>query len=171
MIDRIRRLPLSYLPVLVALVGLLVGGMWLLERSDRQARDTIRKHHLEDIERSLFLARDLHGTYPPYEQTTWCGQLNDPQNAAVAAQVEAALRAQNEKYGNQAKPFPTDPLAAQGVDYFYWKRSPALFELYAILEADPTGERTSAGCDNAEQLTYDYGLLSAFREERVTLTP
>lgn len=145
--------------------------MWLVERSDQQARDTIRKHHLEDIERSLFFARGLHGTYPPYDMVAWCGQLNAPRNAAVKAQVEAALRAQNETYANPAKPFPTDPLAHDGVDYFYWKRSPALFELYAILEADPTAERTTTGCDNAPPLTYDYGLNSSLREDRVTLTP
>lgn len=164
-------LAVSRLPVLLALFAVLGGGIWLMERSDQQARDTIRKHHLEDIERSLFFARGQHGTYPPYNEVTWCGQLNAPQNAAVKAQVEAVLRAQNEKYGNEAKPFPTDPLAASGVDYFYWKRSPALFELYAILEADPTGERSTAACDNAPPLTYDYGLNSALREDRVTLTP
>lgn len=190
MVGRNRGFYLSRLPVLVALVALLLGGMWLLERSDKQARDTIRKHHLEDIERSLFFARGQHGTYPPYASSSWCGLLNAPENAAVRAEVEGALRAQNEMYANQAKPFPVDPLmdqlprealAAWGQsqkdgskrvpDYFYWKRSPAVFELYAILEADPTGERSTAGCDNAATLTYDYGLNSAFREDRVTLTP
>lgn len=185
-------LAVSRLPVLLALFAVLGGGIWLMERSDQQARDTIRKHHLEDIERSLFFARGQHGTYPPYDKVAWCGQLNAPHNAAVKAQVEAVLRAQNEKYGNEAKPFPKDPLQdlspreakpawgrradEQGQnnqlpDYFYWKRSPALFELYAILEADPTGERSTAMCDNAPPLTYDYGLNSALREERVTLTP
>lgn len=164
-------LAVSRLPVLLALFAVLFGGIWLVERSDKQARDTIRKHHLEDIERSLFSARILHGSYPPYDVPTWCGLLNAPENEAVRAQVEAALRAQNETYANQAKPFPTDPLAADGVDYFYWKRSPVVFELYAVLEADPTGERNTSGCDNAPNLTYDYGLNSALREERVTLTP
>lgn len=164
-------LNISRLPVILAAVGVLLGGLWLLERSDQQARDTIRKHHLEDIERSLFFARSVHGTYPPYDQPTWCGQLNAPQNTAVRAEVEAVLRAQNKTYANAAKPFPADPRASAGVDYFYWKRSPALFELYAILEASPTGERRTAGCDNAPDRAYDYGLLSAFREDRVTLTP
>ncbi|GEM_PF-1865597 len=171
MVGRNRGFYLSRLPVFVALAALLLGGMWLLERSDKQARDTIRKHHLEDIERSLFFARGQHGTYPPYASSSWCGLLNAPANAAVRAEVEAVLRAQNETYANKAKPFPTDPLAEAGVDYFYWKRSPAVFELYAILEADPNGERSTAGCDNAAALTYDYGLNSAFRENRVTLTP
>ncbi len=163
---------MSALPIFIALIALLVGGIFLLERSDRQARDTIRKHHLEDIERSLYFARKLHGTYPPYEAPTWCGKLNAPENAAVRAEVEAALRAQNEKYANPAKPFPTDPQAAKdGSDYFYWKRSLALFELYAVLEAAPTGERSTTACPTTPNLVYDYGLSSALREDRTSLAP
>lgn len=168
----VRRLLLSpRLPVAVALLGVLLGGMWLLDRSDKQARDTIRKHHLEDIERSLFFARDVYGTYPPYEQPTWCGRLNDPANETVRMHIEAVLREQNATYANAAKPFPADPLFQEGIDYFYWKRSPALFELYAILEADHSGDRSTRGCDNAPALTYDYGLTSVWREDRSTLQP
>lgn len=148
----------------------LIGGAALLTRADRQARDTIRKHHLEDLERSLFFARDVHGTYPPFDAATWCGRLNDPHNEAVRTQVEQALRAQNEQYANEQKPFPTDP-AGGCYDYFYWKRSPALFELYARLEAAPTGERQTILCDNAPAEYYDYGLTSALREDRVTNRP
>lgn len=173
------RAALSRLPVLLALLALLVGGAALIERSDRQARDTIRKHHLEDLERSLYFAQTIHGTYPPYEAATWCGRLNDPAHAAVRAQVEAALRAQNEKYANAAKPFPTDPLWGQSSsvdlaqedqipDYFYWKRSPALFELYAVLEAAPTGERATQACGSAPAGRYDYGISSAERIDRTS---
>ena len=145
---------------------LAVGGMVLLERSDRQARDTIRKHHIEDIERSLYFARSLHGTYPPYDQATWCGVLSDPENRDIRNQVEETLRAQHEKYANPEKPFPTDPRFAEAAgDYFYWKRSPASFELYAVLEADPNGERNTALCPTSPALTYDYGVASIWRED------
>lgn len=155
------------MPLLVALILVGVGGAGLLTRADQQARDTIRKHHLADIETSLYLAKSLHGTYPPYEQASWCGQLNDPKNADARRQLEAALRQQNEQYANQAKPFPTDPLKVH--DYFYWKRSPAMFELYAILETDKTNERNSLDCPNAAPMFYDYGTASIWREGRVNL--
>lgn len=158
---------LNRLPVLVALLALLVGGIFLVHRSDAQARDTIRKHHLEDIERSLYFVRSLRGTYPPYDQPTWCGLLNDHQNEAVRAQIEEALRAQNQQYGNLEKPFPTDPAAATlGVDYFYWKRSPALFELYAVLEADRNGERNTQLCTTAPSRFFDYGITASLEREQ-----
>jgi hypothetical protein len=156
----------SRLPLAIALLTLALGGWWLLERSDAQARDTIRKHHLDDIEHALYFARDTHGTFPPYDSATWCGQLNAPANRAVRDQVEAALRQQHEKYANPAKPFPTDP--RPDLDYFYWKRSPAMFELYANLEAAATGERNTLLCPTTAAQYYDYGLLSVEREETGT---
>lgn len=157
---------LNRLPVLLALAALLFGGILLVDRADAQARDTIRKHHLEDIERSLYFARSLRGTYPPYGQPTWCGLLNDPANANVRAQVEEALRSQHEQYGNLEKPFPTDPAAeALHTDYFYWKRSDALFELYSVLEADPNGERSSQLCPGAAPQFFDYGIVSSRERE------
>lgn len=153
---------------MVAIVSVTVGGFFLLWRSAGQARDTIRKHHLADLEQSLFFARELHGTFPPYEESSWCGLLNDPKNSAVREQVEEVLRQQNNKYGNQAKPFPTDPLA--GNDYLYWKRSPAVFELYAVLEQAKTSEKNSLGCDNAPGLYFDYGTTSRWREDIPNLT-
>ncbi|MEX2055216.1 MAG: hypothetical protein WD972_03460, partial [Candidatus Andersenbacteria bacterium] len=104
-----------------------------------------------------------------------CGLLNDPANESVRAQVEEVLRAQNEKYGNEAKPFPMDPLrlvdTESAADYFYWKRSPALFELYAILEADPNGERTTMACPTTPDQIFDYGISSGLREDRTTFEP
>lgn len=159
-------------PVFIAFFFLIVGGIFLLHLSDAQARDTIRKHHLEGIERSLYLARLTHGTYPPYDQPSWCGALADPKNASVQAEIEAALRLQNEKYTNPDKPFPTDPLAAHpspdspAPSYFYWKRSPASFELYSILEADQNNNRSTSGCLNTNLQFYDYGIASVWRENR-----
>jgi len=152
------------LPVAVALAALLLGGWLLLDRADAQARDTIRKHHLEDIEQALFFARGQNGTYPPYDQPSWCGQLNAPDNKDVRRQIEEALRTQNDKYANLDKPFPADPSSTAG--YFYWKRSPAIFELYATLEMDRNAERSTINCANAPTLTYDYGLTSVWRENR-----
>ena len=166
-------------PVYLAFIFLVLGGIFLLNRADAQARDTIRKHHLEDIEQSLYLARLTHGTYPPYDQPSWCGTLADPANAAVQAEIEAALRLQNEKYANPSKPFPTDPLATNPSPstklnqsptlnflpaYFYWKRSPASFELYSILEADSNQDRSTSGCPTTDLLFYDYGIASVWRE-------
>jgi len=153
---------LTRLPLFIALLLVIGGGAALLTRSAQQARDTIRKHHLDDIEHALYFARDLHGTYPPYAETEWCGALNDPKNSAVKTAVEEALRAQHTKYSNPQKPFPTDPLA--GHDYFYWKHSPASFELYSILEAAPTGEKNTSGCAQSPLSFYDYGLNSVLRE-------
>jgi hypothetical protein len=169
------------LPVGIALAFLILGGVFLLHRADAQARDTIRKHHLEDIEQALYFARGQHGTYPPYDEPSWCGELSSPENSAVRQQVEEALRTQNEKYANLAKPFPADPLQAnqsspevppgrRGTDnahvYFYWKRSPAVFELHAILENDRTGERETSRCSGAPAYQYDYGITSVWREDR-----
>lgn len=154
-----------YLPVIIALCGLAVGGLFFLQRADRQGRDTIRKHHLEDVEQALYLARTLHGTYPPYDLPEWCGTLSLPENRAVRDQVESVLRQQNEQYANPDKPFPTDPrFANQPHDYFYWKRSPASFELYAVLEDAPTGERNTLQCPGSQPLYYDYGISSVLRE-------
>lgn len=159
------------------MVGILIvtaAGVLLLQRADDQARDTIRKHHLADLEQSLFFARELHGTFPPYEQTSWCGLLSDPKNSAVREQVETVLRQQNNKYGNENKPFPEDP---QNLGYFYWKRSPAVFELYAVLEQGRSGERNTLLCGNSPAyrtgrpaLYYDYGLTSRWRENLPNLT-
>lgn len=160
-----------YLPLAATVLLLAGGGVMLLNRAEEQARDTTRKHHLEDIEQSLFFARSVHGTYPPYDQPMWCGRLNDPSNQATREQIEIVLRTQNSKYENPDKPFPSDPLSARhGYDYFYWKRSPAVFELYAVLEQDPNGERNTADCDNSPLLHYDYGLTSVWRENNAIPT-
>ncbi|MEK7557465.1 MAG: hypothetical protein AAB538_05790 [Patescibacteria group bacterium] len=171
----------SQLPLVFGVVITILGGVFLLNRASEQARDTIRKHHLADVEQSLFFARELHGTVPPYENTSWCGLLNDPKNTTVRDQIELALRQQNNKYGNEAKPFPADPLAGQQpreasakwdriYDYFYWKRSPAVFELYAILEQDQNKERNTLLCANSPPLYYDYGITSRWRENLINLT-
>ncbi len=182
------------LPLIVAASLFLVGGFFLLNRADTQARDTIRKHHLEDLEKSLYFARNIHGTYPPYDEPTWCGFLNDS-NSKARIQIEKVLRAQHEKYANPDKPFPHDPLSSQefpiapaiapAIDgttedqpalrqeqdfagYFYWKRNPATFELYSILETNPTRDRSTAGCpnlpENQPETTFDYGITSIWRE-------
>lgn len=151
------------LPLAVALVLVTILGAFLLNRADEQSRDTIRKHHLADIEQSLYFTRELHGTFPPYDMPSWCGLLNDPKNVAVRSQVEEVLRAQNNKYANEAKPFPEG-------EYFYWKRSPAVFELYASLEQDNNNERNSLLCDNNQGLYFDYGLTSRWREDLINLT-
>jgi len=159
------------MPLFVAVLLVLFGGVFLLERSDAQARDTIRKHHLADIEQALLFASRIHGTYPPYDQPTWCGALSDPANRAVRDQVEAALREQHEKYANPAKPFPEDPrfgptlqVDTDRLGYFYWKRSPALFELYAILEADEQGQFPTIDCEAAPAEVYEYGLNLRVRQ-------
>lgn len=157
-----------HLPLTVGIITLLAAGAFLLDRADGQARDTIRKHHLADLEQSLFFARELHGTFPPYKEASWCGLLNDPKNFAVKSEVEQVLREQNNKYGNEAKPFPVDPLGQQ--DYFYWKRSPAVFELYAILEQGNTNEKNTLRCAESPPLYYDYGITSRWRENAPNLT-
>lgn len=92
--------------MLVAIILVSLGGIFLLNRADEQLRDTTRRHHLQDIEQSLYFAKSLHGTYPPYDQPSWCGLLNDPSNRAVRDQVEEVLRAQNNKYKNPRETFP-----------------------------------------------------------------
>lgn len=152
-------------PIAAALLALIFGGLFLINKNDAQARDTIRKHHLADLEQALYLARNRHGAYPPYDQAAWCGRLNDPANASVKGEIEAALRQRIEKYANIQKPFPQDPLSTRP-DYFYWKRSPEVFELYSVLEADPNHNRNTLRCAQAEPVYYDYGLNSALRENK-----
>ncbi len=152
----------AHLPLIVAVLGLIAGGTFLLHRSEAQARDTIRKHHLQDVEDALYFAYSLHGTYPPYNEPTWCGHLNaDSNRGSTRQEIEAALRQQNEKYANPAKPFTADPLPEH--DYFYWKRSPAVFELYSILETDPNHTRSTYHCPEVSPEFFDYGLNSRWR--------
>jgi hypothetical protein len=167
-------------PLILATALFLIGGLFLLNRADTQARDTTRKHHLEDLEHALYFARNIYGTYPPYDQPTWCGFLDDADSEA-RVQIEEALRAQHEKYANPDKPFPTDPLLANTNEstksrsdsstpsYFYWKRNPATFELYSILETTPTQDRSTNGCPDLPSdqttITYDYGITSIWREQ------
>lgn len=159
------------LPLAITLLLVFGGGVFLLDKADKQTRDTTRKHHLEDIEKSIYFARNEHGTFPPYNQPTWCGLLNAQENESVRNQIEVALRDENEKYANKEKPFPSDPLYKEkGYDYFYWKRSPVMFELYAVLEGDKTGERNTIACDNAPKLEFDYGINSALRQNNNRLS-
>lgn len=146
-----------------ALLLLTIAGTLLLVKQDRQARDTIRKHHLADIETALYLARRTRGTFPPYDELTWCGIISAQGNEAVRQQIEDALRIAVEKYENPAKPFPQDPTEKER-NYYYWKRSPSMFELYSILEAAPTGERSTFSCPEGIHTTYDYGIASILRE-------
>lgn len=160
----------KHVPLFAALILLAVGGVFLLNKAQRQTHDTTRKHHLQDIESSLYFVQSLAGTYPPYEESSWCGFLNAPENEGVRDQVEEGLRAQNEKYANEEKPFPTDPLYQVGSsdetiwDYFYWKRSPSSFELYAVLEQEKNGDRNSLKCPNQPGQFFDYGIASIQRE-------
>jgi len=162
---------IASLPIILAAAALVLGGVFFLERSEAQARDTIRKHHLADVEQALLFASRTEGTYPPYDQPTWCGQLSDPRNRDVRNQVEAALRAQHEKYANPAKPFPEDPLYGPTLasdtsrnGYFYWKRSPVMFELYSALEADTQGKFSTTDCPGSSSDVYEYGLNLRVRQ-------
>ncbi len=154
---------LLYAPVAAALVLLIVGGAILIQKADMQARDTIRKHHLADIETALQLARRQHGTFPPYNEFSWCGLISAPENTDLAKTIEAPLRDAVEKYANPEKPFPEDPKKSVA-GYYYWKRSPEMFELYSVLEAAPTGERNTFACPTGIHTTYDYGISSILRE-------
>ena len=153
----------KFAPVFVALFLLLTSGTLLLIKQDKQARDTIRKHHLADIETALYLSRTKHGTFPPYNELTWCGVISASENKIVQDAIELSLRDAVEKYSNENKPFPTDPKEAQR-GYYYWKRSPSMFELYSVLEAEKTGERNTFNCKNGIHTTYDYGISSILRE-------
>ena len=155
------------LPVILALALLAGGGLFLLDRADKQARDTIRKHHLDDLEQSLYLAYQVKGEYPPFGQTSWCGQLSNPANRDIRNQIEPYLRNRIEKYENPDKPFPSDPLFSSTTqDYFYWKRSPAAFELYSVLEADRNSNRTTENClESQPAVAFDYGLNSILRQQ------
>lgn len=147
-----------------ALLLLLITGGFLLLKQDRQARDTIRKHHLADIESALYFARIKHGTFPPYNELTWCGVISAPENKNVQDDIEESLRMAVDTYANAAKPFPQDPKETER-NYYYWKHSPSMFELYSILEAAPTGERNTFACPEGIHTTYDYGIASILRED------
>lgn len=155
---------IRYAPIAAALFLLAFAGVLLLQKQDLQARDTIRKHHLADMETALYLARNVHGTFPPYDQLSWCGVISAPENAAVKSQLEESLRIAVEKYENKEKPFPEDP-TEKIRNYYYWKRSPSMFELYSILEAAPTGERNTFACPEGFHGAYDYGISSILRED------
>lgn len=154
---------ISYAPVAAVLMLLMIGGTLLLIKEDRQSRDTIRKHHLADLETALYLARNTNGTFPPYTEPSWCGVISAPENKSVQDAIEASLRKAVDKYENPEKPFPVDPKESER-NYYYWKRSPSMFELYSVLEADKTGERNTFECEKGIHTTYDYGIASILRE-------
>ncbi|OGY36437.1 MAG: hypothetical protein A3E36_03520 [Candidatus Andersenbacteria bacterium RIFCSPHIGHO2_12_FULL_45_11b] len=154
---------IQYAPVAAALLLLIIAGFTLIHKEDKQARDTIRKHHLADIETALGLAKRQHGQFPPYDQLTWCGVISDPTNSSVQAAIEVPLRQAVEKYENPQKPFPEDPNNPVK-NYYYWKRSPSMFELYSVLEAAPTGDRNTFSCPTGLHTAYDYGISSILRE-------
>lgn len=155
----------SYMPVLAMLFLLAIGGFFLIQKEDLQSRDTIRKHHLADIETALKLAKKQHGQFPPYDVLTWCGVISDPANKDLQNDIETLLRKSVDKYANLEKPFPIDPKESVR-NYYYWKRSPAMFELYAVLEADNNGDRNTFSCPTGLHTTYDYGISSILREEQ-----
>lgn len=148
---------------MATLLLLLTSGTFLLIKQDKQSRDTIRKHHLADIETALYLARNNHGTFPPYNKLSWCGVISAPENKPVQDMIEESLRKAVDKYKNPEKHFPTDP-TEQKRGYYYWKRSPSMFELYSVLEAEKTGERNTFSCPTGIHTTYDYGIASILRE-------
>lgn len=146
---------------LVVIVAFFLVGLWALRLQAAQARDTIRKHDLQDIEEALMRYSRTTGTFPPSTYPTWCGVLSDPRNAAVASAIETALR-QDEKYGKPEKPFPRDPrFADTSRGYTYWKTSPVSFELLAELEADPNNTRVVPEC--SASVAYDYSTVSVSR--------
>jgi hypothetical protein len=144
----------------MAIIFVLVGA-WALRLQTLQARDIVRKHDIEDIEMALGRYEKTHGTYPPENLSSWCGNLSDPTNKEVLNQIEASLR-QDKKYAKAEKLFPTDPVYKNTADdYFYWKTSPASFELLAKLEADKNGSRDASPCGN--KTAYDYSVVSFLR--------
>lgn len=145
---------------LVAIVFVALG-VWALRLQALQARDIVRKHDIEDIELALGRYEKTHGTYPPENAASWCGNLSDPANKEILKQLETSLR-QDKKYAKAEKLFPFDPVYKNTTnDYFYWKTSPASFELLAKLEADKNGSRDAAPCGN--KTAYDYSVVSFLR--------
>jgi len=104
-----------FLPAL-AIFALL--GVWGLSLQAKQARDTIRKHHLEDLEQALLKVGKEKGSYPPYSSSSWCGLLADSENKEVKDVIEESLR-EDEKYAKPDKSFPQDPAYEEKLGYFY----------------------------------------------------
>lgn len=158
------------------LVGLLVLifaalGLLTIHLQAAQARDTIRKHDIEDLEQALLRYARLQGTYPPNDVPTWCGVLSLEPNRPVRDAIEWALR-MDEKYAKPDKPFPTDPrFTGTARDYFYWKRSPTSVELLSELEADANDTRDTSPCilpagrqgPGGDGNRYDYGIVTTQR--------
>lgn len=136
-------------------------GSWALRLQALQARDIVRKHDIEDIENALNRFEKKNGTYPPIEAATWCGTLSDFKNKEIRSAIETSLR-EDEKYAKPEKKFPNDPTYKNTInDYFYWKTSPASFELLAKLEADKNGSRDASLCGN--KTAFDYSVVSFLR--------
>lgn len=156
----------------VATILVVASGTWAIRLQGLQARDTIRKHDIEDLEQALLRYGRLQGTYPPDDMPMWCGTLSDPSSAAVRAAIEDSLR-RDEKYAKPEKPFPRDPVyRGADRDYFYWKTSPVSFELMSELEADRNNSRpmNRSACAPATQTQsarrdagYDYSVVSTRR--------
>jgi hypothetical protein len=145
----------------ITAITLTALGTWAIRLQAEQARDTVRKHDIEDLEHALTRSARAAGTYPPEGVSSWCGTLTNPRNRAVRDVVEAALR-RDDKYAKSDKPFPADPrYAGTDRDYFYWKTSPVSFELLAELEADRTDARDTTDCGGS--VAYDYSVVSQLR--------
>ncbi len=146
----------------IAAVLIFVGiGFWALRLQSLQARDTIRKHDIEDIEKALNRYAKQHGEYPPVNSVSWCGTISGDSSKDIKKEIEDSLR-KDKKYAKLDKKFPSDPVyGGTENDYTYWKTSPVSFELVAKLEADRNATRNIPCKKDA----YDYSVVSFLRNQ------
>lgn len=149
--------------VLLLLCVLAVCSLYGFKRIAALARDTERKHELDDLEQALYRYLRQYHVYPPREHPFYCARLSSSSARALRAEIEVFLR-RDVKYQNPAKPFPADPaFANQAGDYIYWKRSPRAFELYAATELSSSKGAPFFPCAQSN-FPYHYRIRSIKRE-------
>lgn len=143
--------------IVVVVLLFLFLSLLALNFAEKETRDLKRKGDIADLQKALYLHYQEHRTYPPINASTFCGNINTPENENLKKTIEYYLR-QDPNYEKGDKSFPSDPkFFDSNKDYFYWKTGEASFMLLSELERDNNNERPTELC-RKEGNTFDYAV-------------
>ncbi len=143
--------------IIVVVLILTFLSLLALIFAEKETRDLKRKGDIADLQKALYLHYQEHHTYPPVDTSTFCGNINAPENKNLKRTLEYYLR-QDPNYEKGDKPFPSDPkFSGSDKDYFYWKTGETSFMLLSELERDNNNEKPTESC-RQEGNAFDYAV-------------